>query len=395
MRAITLTIMQFNTFVKRVLDSEEFLANISLLGEITNLKYSGNNVFFDLKDSGAMVSCVKFGADNFNVKNGDKVTATGRVNFYVKTGRVSFVASKVEVYGLGDLYQKFIELKQKLEIQGYFRQEIKKEIPKYAKKIGVVTSETGAVIHDIINVARSKNKFTDIILYPSKVQGVNAEKELASGIEYFNTRDDIDVIIVGRGGGSLEDLAPFNTEEIVQAIFKSKIPIISAVGHETDFSLCDFASDLRVPTPSVASDVAVFDYNGEVEKVRQILKQEQYYIEKIISEKKKDVSVVLDSMTDKLKVKIAEGRTNLISEIERIKSDIQKIISEKKLQFYGVYNEISALNPLEILKKGYAVIEKDGKRVSQKSNLSVEDKVKLLLSDGEVYAKIISEGEEK
>ena len=253
MKTLTLTILQFNTFVKNILDAEEFLSNVSVVGEVTNFKMSGGHAYFDLKEESAMLSCVKFGASDLNIKNGDLLTVTGKVNFYVKSGRLNFIVSKVQAYGLGELYQRFLMLKEKLESEGLFREEIKKPIPQFSKRIGVVTSETGAVIRDIINVTKSKNPYTDIVLYPSKVQGVGAENELAKGIEYFNTREDIDVIIVGRGGGSLEDLAPFNTEKVVKGIYASNLPIISAVGHETDFTLCDFAADMRAPTPSAAA----------------------------------------------------------------------------------------------------------------------------------------------
>ena len=282
MKTITLSVVQFNTFVKNILDAEEFLSGISVYGEVTNLKMSGGHAYFDLKDESAMLSCVKFGASDLNIKNGDLVTAFGKVNFYVKSGRLNFIVGRVTQSGLGDLYQRFLMLKEKLEKEGLFSQEIKKAIPRFAKNIGVVTSETGAVIRDIIHVTRQKNPYTNIILYPSKVQGNLAENELAAGIEYFNTREDIDTIIVARGGGSMEDLSPFNTEKIVRAIYASEKPIISAVGHETDFTLCDFASDLRVPTPSVAAEVAVFDYFEQIKNNSNLNENIYYFITKNI-----------------------------------------------------------------------------------------------------------------
>ena len=169
MKTLTLSILQFNTFVKNILDAEEFLSNISVYGEVTNYKISGGNAYFDLKDENAMLSCVKFGASDLNIKNGDLITVYGKVNFYVKSGRLNFIVVKTESSGLGELYQRFMELKNKLEAEGLFRDEIKKQIPKFSKKIGVVTSETGAVIRDIINVTRSKNPYTDIVVFPSKV----------------------------------------------------------------------------------------------------------------------------------------------------------------------------------------------------------------------------------
>jgi exodeoxyribonuclease VII large subunit len=185
MKTLTLSILQFNTFVKNILDAEEFLSNVSVVGEVTNFKMSGGHAYFDLKEESAMLSCVKFGANDLNIKNGDLITVFGKINFYVKSGRLNFIVSRAQAYGLGELYQNFLLLKEKLEKEGLFREEIKKEIPRYAKRIGVVTSETGAVIRDIINVTKSKNPYTDILVYPSKVQGVGAEDELSAGIEYF------------------------------------------------------------------------------------------------------------------------------------------------------------------------------------------------------------------
>ena len=390
MKTLTLTILQFNTFVKNILDAEEFLSNVSVVGEVTNFKMSGGHAYFDLKEENAMLSCVKFGASDLHIKNGDLLTVTGKVNFYVKSGRLNFIVSKTQAYGLGDLYQRFLMLKDKLEKEGLFSEEIKKPIPKFSKRIGVVTSETGAVIRDIINVTKSKNPYTDIVLYPSKVQGVGAEDELARGIEYFNTRDDIDVIIVGRGGGSLEDLAPFNTEKIVRAIYHSQKPIISAVGHETDFSLCDFAADLRVPTPSVAAEVAVFDYFEQVRDIQRIAENNYYNITKMLKNKKAELKSVNEVVSANLKVKT----TSFYSVVKSVVKDIQALVESKRQRLAGEFNlvtgVISKLNPLEILKNGYSIIEKDNKRVSTVENLAVGDNVTINLSNGKVDAEIKS-----
>lgn len=395
MKTLTLTILQFNTFVKNILDAEEFLSNVSVVGEVTNFKMSGGHAYFDLKEESAMLSCVKFGASDLNIKNGDLLTVTGKVNFYVKSGRLNFIVSKVQAYGLGELYQRFLMLKEKLENEGLFREEIKKPIPQFSKRIGVVTSETGAVIRDIINVTKSKNPYTDIVLYPSKVQGVGAENELAKGIEYFNTREDIDVIIVGRGGGSLEDLAPFNTEKIVRAIYASNKPIISAVGHETDYSLCDFAADLRVPTPSVAAEVAVFDYFEQVRNINRVAEYNYYNITKIIKNRKHELGVVHAMIADKLKVKTIDNKSKVLSAVK----DIKNLFEVKKMalvnSFEKITSLISKLNPLEILKSGYALIEKDDKKLSSVKNIKPEDNISIRLADGKIDAVVKSVEEKK
>ena len=389
MKTITLSVVQFNTFVKNILDAEEFLSGISVYGEVTNLKMSGGHAYFDLKDESAMLSCVKFGASDLNIKNGDLVTAFGKVNFYVKSGRLNFIVGRVAQSGLGDLYQRFLMLKEKLEKEGLFSQEIKKAIPRFAKNIGVVTSETGAVIRDIIHVTRQKNPYTNIILYPSKVQGNLAENELAAGIEYFNTREDIDTIIVARGGGSMEDLSPFNTEKIVRAIYASEKPIISAVGHETDFTLCDFAADLRVPTPSVAAEVAVFDYFEQIKNISNLNENNYYFITKNIKELKNNVVSVTTSVIDKTKLKLEESKAELFLILKEIETKVTTGFKEKETCLNMVSGLISKMNPLEILKNGYSLVEKDGKKLSSKNAVKVGDEVTINLADGKVDAKII------
>lgn len=390
MKSLTLSVVQFNTFVKNIFDAEEFLHDISVFGEVTNFKMSGANAYFDLKDESALLSCVKFGASDLNIKNGDRVTVFGKVNFYVKSGRLNFIVGRAQAAGMGDLYQKFLELKEKLEKQGLFAEEIKKSIPRFAKKIGVVTSETGAVIRDIIHVARRKNPYTDIIVYPSKVQGVGAEEELASGIAYFNTRDDIDTIIVARGGGSMEDLSPFNTETIVKAIYKSKIPVISAVGHETDFTLCDFAADLRVPTPSVAAEVAFFDYFEQVSNIRSISETNFYYLSKLLKQSQNNLSVAESQVIDKTKLKLGESKASLSGLIKDIENLTNNNFKNRQTALSSVTAVIEKLSPLQILKNGYAVVEAGGKRLSSAKNINENDNILIKLCDGELAATVTS-----
>ena len=388
MKTITLSVNQFNTFVKNILDAEEFLSNICVYGEVTNFKMSGGHAYFDLKDETAMLSCVKFGANALNIKNGDLVTAFGKVNFYVKSGRLNFLVGRVSAAGMGDLYQRFLMLKQKLEKEGFFAEEIKKPIPRFAKNLGVVTSETGAVIRDIIHVTRLKNPYTNIIVYPSRVQGSGAEDDIVRGIEYFNTRKDIDTIIVARGGGSIEDLSPFNTEKIVKAIYASEKPVISAVGHETDFTLCDFAADLRVPTPSVAAEVAVFDYFEQLNNIKLINDNNYYFITKIINDRKKETANISSSIIDKTKLKIESSKNQIMMTVKDIESKIELIKKEKENKLSVLTNVISKLNPLEILKSGYAVVENQGKKLTTIKSAKVGDEITINLNDGKFDATI-------
>ena len=267
--SMQLSVLQLNNYIKRIIDNEELLIGIGLYGEVSNFKVAAGNAFFDLKEDGASISCMMFGSDVVRLENGQQVMLYGRLSYYAKTGKMSFVARRVEEIGKGALYLKYLELKEKLEKEGIFDVSFKKQLPAYANKIGVVTSETGAVLHDIMTIARSKNPKTDFVLFPAKVQGEGAERTIVDGINYFSS-SDVDVVIVARGGGSFEDLAPFNTEEVARAIFACKVPIVSAVGHETDVSISDFAADLRCPTPTAASETCVFNYFDAFSDIKNI-----------------------------------------------------------------------------------------------------------------------------
>ena len=355
MKTLTLTVFQFNSFVKKIFDAEDFLSNIAIIGEITNFKISGDNAFFDLKDENAMVSCVKFGARDLNLKNGELVSVQGRVNFYIKSGRLNFLVNQVMSNGQGDLYQKFMMLKEKLEKEGYFRQEIKKEIPKFAKRIGVVTSETGAVIRDIINVSTRRNPNVNIRLYPVPVQGEGAAEKIADGIKFMNKNQLADVLILARGGGSLEDLWPFNEEIVAHAIYNSEIPVISAVGHETDFSISDFVADLRAPTPSAAAELAVPD----VSKL-------QIDIEKYQNRLKLALSKKLDLMKLKYEKcintrafknpyeKIENYYLTLDNYIKMITIGATNNYKENRHKFENIVSKLDSLSPLKTLVRGYS-----------------------------------------
>ena len=261
-----ITVSQVSQYVKQIFDAEELLHGICVVGEISGWSYLRGTSYFTLKDENSAISCVCFTADKFNdFKNGDSVMVVGSVKYYTKTGKLNFNAIKIEPYGENVLYQKFLELKKSLEDKGYFLPECKKPIPKQIKRIGVVSSEGGAVIQDIINIRTRRNPAIDIVLYPVKVQGVGAENEIAHGISVLDNYN-VDVIVVARGGGSFEDLAPFNTEIVADAVFYCKKPLVSAVGHETDYTIIDFCSDLRAPTPSAAAELLCPDVSARKNK---------------------------------------------------------------------------------------------------------------------------------
>ena len=388
MQNLTLSISQLNNYIKNIFDNEELLIGVSVYGEVTNFKISNGIAYFDIKEEGAQLSCVKFSSFYPFAKNGDQVIVTGKLNYHVKLGKLSFVASKVEPYGMGELYKQFLELKERLGKEGIFDQSKKKEIPKYANKIGVVTSETGAVIRDIYNVTRSRNPFTDILVYPSKVQGVGAEDEIVDGIKFLNTLEDIDIIIVARGGGSFEDLSPFNTEKVARAVFESKLPVISAVGHETDFTLIDFAADLRVPTPSVAAQVAVYNYFDEVEYLSNMMIGIEKSLNNKMSMAKDNVSNYVNSILKTIKALLDVTYKDIEAAGLKISQKFKNILDDKKSYLQILTAKLEKSNPLTILKSGYSIVEKDGDIIDNVKKLNVGDIIDLRLSNGIITGKV-------
>lgn len=388
MQNLTLSITQLNNYIKNIFDNEELLIGVSVYGEVTNFKISNGIAYFDIKEDGAQLSCVKFSAYAPFAKNGDQVIVTGKLNYHVRLGRLSFVASKVEPYGMGELYKKYLELKARLESEGLFDESKKKELPHYARKIGVVTSETGAVIRDIYHVTKKKNPFTDILVYPAKVQGVGAENEIAEGIEFLDKNSDVDVIIVARGGGSFEDLAPFNTEKVARAIFSANKPVISAVGHETDFSISDFASDFRAPTPSVAAEVAVFDYYEELQCLEDKRERLKRTMQRLIEQNVKNVETQVSQIVLNVSNFVNVERKMLENKIDSIVNKVENIVENKNKNLNILVAKLEKSNPLTILKSGYSKLEKDGKIVSSVKNVSVGQTILNSLSDGEIESTI-------
>lgn len=392
METIKLNITQLNSIIKRIIDSEEFLQSISVYGEVSNFKISAGNAYFDIKEDGASLACIKFGADNLDIHNGDMVLLTGRLNYYIKTGKLSFIASIIEPYGLGELYKQYLLLKEKLTAEGLFDEQYKKELPRFANKVGVVTSETGAVIRDIVHVARKKNPYTDIIVYPARVQGVGAENEIIAGIKYFENTD-VDVVILARGGGSFEDLAPFNTESLVRTIFSAKKPIISAVGHETDFSLSDFASDMRAPTPSVAGELAFFDFNLAQENIEY---QKTRIVElgmNMIETKANLVESLADDVKNNIQFLLSAKQNALDLLANNVVSSGELTTNMHRSNLDKLVLNIEKSNPMTILKNGYSIVEKEGNKITSAKQTKVGDKIKVFMHDGKFDATITNKEE--
>ncbi|MGN1201096.1 MAG: exodeoxyribonuclease VII large subunit [Candidatus Caccovivens sp.] len=388
-QAYTLTVTKFNNIIKSIFNSEELLHNIKIVGEVFGISRAKNQIYFSLKDEESSLSCVSFYADVLeNVCEGDMVEVVGSPNYYTKTGRFNFLVTKVQPFGLGLLYQRFLELKNKLESEGLFAQEHKKPVPECIKRIGVVTSKDGAVIQDIKNVTWRRNRAIDIVLYSCKVQGIGAENEIAKGIEFFSNYDKVDVVIVARGGGSLEDLSAYNTEVVARATYNCQKPIVSAVGHETDFTIVDFVSDLRAPTPSAAAELLTKDTKqskaGLIKDLSRLSRQLDNFIADktmtLANDKNKFVVLAEDYITNK--------KLFLDKLVVRTSNRIENMLKNMDFDLKLKCAHLNKHNPLDILALGYAKIEQDGKCVKTVSDVDKQKPIEINFMDGKVLADV-------
>lgn len=387
-----LTVSRLNGYIKGIFESEELLQHILVLGEVSNFKLTAGNAYFSINDDEASLPCVCFGITHpsrgYIPKDGEAVIVKGSPNFYVKGGKLSFNVSKIQKYGAGELFNKYNELKNKLEKAGIFDVSKKKKLPAYPKRIGVLTGETGAVIQDIINITTRRNKNVDLVLYPAAVQGNNAVKEITKGLMFLDSYN-LDLIILARGGGSFEDFAAFNSEEVVMQIYTCVTPVISAVGHETDVSLSDFVADLRAPTPSAAAEIAVPNIS---ELKRNILNSGKLIQKQFLSLYNKNFSEVKSSaeklyLNSKLIFNKRYSRIN--SHKERLIFLSDKFFATKKNSVDSFLLQIDKLNPIKLLRKGYIKVLKDGKSIASVKKIKIGDKLKLKLIDGDIYADVV------
>lgn len=393
------TVAQANTYIKNMFTQDFLLNNISVKGEISNCKYhSSGHIYFSIKDKSGVLSCVMFAGRrkglNFQMGEGDKVIVTGNINIYERDGKYQLYADKIEQEGTGELFKRFLELKQELEDMGMFASEYKKEIPKYAMTVGIVTAATGAAIQDIINISKRRNPFVKLILYPAKVQGEGAAISIVNGIRCLEKMKP-DVIIIGRGGGSIEDLWAFNEEIMARAIFECTIPIISAVGHETDFTIADYVSDLRASTPSAAAELAVFEYDKLMEYLESLKDRLNYRVFHKIKTSKKQLEEAkwkLEKMSPAAKIRTLRQQVNTYT--KTIKEQMENKIREKRhvLALYSA--KLDGNSPLKKLSGGYAFIEdSNGKPLCDIHQIKISDSIDITLKNGKAKA-IISSTEE-
>ena len=390
-----ITITELNKYIKDKFEKDEFLQNVYVKGEISNFKnhYTGH-LYFTLKDENSLIKCIMFKGYaerlKFMPKDGTKVVVFGTVSVYERDGVYQIYVKAMKEDGIGDLYTAYNELKQKLEKEGLFDQKYKKKIPFMPKRIGVLTSKTGSVIRDIINVSTRRNPNVYIKLLPVPVQGEGAGTKIADAIKLMNEKNLADVIIVARGGGSLEDLWPFNEEIVARAIFESKIPIISAVGHETDFTIADFVADLRAPTPSAAAELAV----PEISKIEELLRNYQnrfkIALKKNIEFKRLRYEKCMQLRVYKEPLQAINERYIAIDiQVKSIINSInQKLIMSKK-SFAEHTAKLDALSPLKTLSRGYSITVKDGKTVKSAKELNSGDVINIKYSDGDVNATVV------
>ena len=385
---------QVNAYIKNMFTQDFMLNRIYVKGEVSNCKYhTSGHIYFSLKDESGMIACIMFagqrGGLSFRMQEGQQVIVLGNVTTYERDGKYQLYAKEIILDGAGALYEKFEALKQELGEMGMFAEEYKQPIPKFARTIGIVTAPTGAAIRDIINVAGRRNPYVQLLLYPALVQGEGASASIAEGIAALEKKG-VDLIIVGRGGGSIEDLWAFNEEIVARAIFECRIPVISAVGHETDTTIADYGADLRAPTPSVAAELAVFEYEtflNEVEeyriKIRKAIRQKAEWEKMKIGQ----YALQLKYLHPRNKLRDKQQRTVELE--ERFRQTMERKIDDEKRRFAFYIERMKGLSPLAKLNQGFAYIStENGKVVKTIADTANGETLNVYVTDGVIKARV-------
>lgn len=400
MKLKTLSVGEVNNYVKKLVENDFILKNLNVKGEISNLKFhSSGHIYFSLKDENSKVNCIMFKNNavnlDFRLEEGMKVEIKARLGVYHKEGTYQLYCENIKKAGIGELFEEFHKLKKELSEEGIFDEKYKRALPKFPKRIGIITARTGAAVRDIINVIQRRNKFLDIILYPAKVQGENAADSIIEGIRYFNNEKSVDVIILGRGGGSIEELWAFNNRYLAYEIFNSRIPTVSAVGHEVDFTISDFVSDMRAPTPSAAGELV----SPSLQEMINDLVNKKEFLHRAIDRKflnsKRDVDLLYKGLKGNNPKHIIEKRIKEVNSLEEKLNFLGKRkIDKAKDELIALNSILQTLNPLNTLERGYSVImDKEDKVINEVSELKKNDMVKVIMKDGSVNIdiKIINE----
>ena len=393
MKLRALEISEVNSYVKRILVNDPILYNLKVRGEISNFKvHSSGNVYLSLKDENSKINCVIF-KNNFDkslqINNGTKVVAKGYISVYEKDGSYQMYINEIEIEGIGNLHIEFNKLKEKLSKEGLFEAKYKKSIPKMPKAIGVVTSPTGAVIRDIINVIKRRFPKIHIKLYPVNVQGEQSKYDICEGIQFFNIQNNVDTIIVGRGGGSIEELWSFNEEIVAREVFNSKIPIISAVGHETDFTICDFVADMRAPTPSAAAEIATPSLDDIIFKLDNIKNRMGKSLNNQVNVDRYRLDSIINRINNHMDSYVIKDKIIQIDKIyDKISFDVENKVSIEKEKLIKTGTILHNLSPLATINRGYSIVQKDGQIVNSIKEVKFKDSIDIVLKDGNIECSV-------
>ncbi|MDC7302674.1 exodeoxyribonuclease VII large subunit [Agathobacter ruminis] len=387
------SVAQINKYIKNMFAQDFVLNHVSIKGEVSNCKYhSSGHIYFTLKDEGGVLKCVMFRQDrgglSFSMKEGDKVIVSGRMDVYERSGEYQLYAKEIELDGAGNLFLKFEALKRELAEMGMFAPEYKQPIPKYASTIGIVTAQTGAAIQDIRNVASRRNPSVQLILYPAQVQGEGAAETIVQGIRALETYG-VDVIIVGRGGGSIEDLWAFNEEIVARAIFDCRTPIVSAVGHEVDWTIADYVADMRAPTPSAAAELCVFDRNNFM----QDLAKSRMHMNTVMNNKIRHVRLRLENDAKHIELlspqhKLRELQQRLDNISDKITYVMKHRLDACRNRLQLIIRSLESNSPLRKMESGFAYVQIGQKRLISVDEIHQKDEISITLRDGEVLAEV-------
>ena len=388
------TVKQVNSYIKNMFTQDFMLNRIYVKGEVSNCKYhTSGHIYFSLKDESGPIACVMFagqrGGLSFHMREGQQIIVLGSVNVYERTGSYQLYAQEIRLDGEGTLYEKYQMLKQELEEMGMFAPEYKKAIPRYAKRIGVVTAPTGAAVRDIMNISARRNPYVQLLLYPAQVQGEGAKESIVRGIRMLETKN-VDVIIVGRGGGSIEDLWAFNDECVARAIFDCQVPVISAVGHETDVTIADYVADLRAPTPSAAAELAVWDYRqlqGYLDECRLRMNRSMTGTIRINRLRLKELDVRLSYLHPRHKLQDQQQR--LIELEEELRTLMRDRVKEARHRLAIQIEKLNGLSPVRKLNQGFAYVEEaDGGVVKSIRQVKMGDELTVYVTDGFIRTSV-------
>lgn len=417
------SVTQVNSYIKNMFTQDFLLRRLSVKGEVSNCKYhSSGHIYFTLKDSGGTLSAVMFASQRkglkFRLEEGQQVVVKGTVDVYERDGRYQLYASEIELSGRGDLYVKFEALLRELEEMGMFSAQYKRPIPRYARRVGIVTAPTGAAIRDIINISRRRNPYVQLILYPALVQGDGAKDSIVKGIRTLDAMG-LDVLIVGRGGGSIEDLWAFNEECVARAVFACRTPVISAVGHETDVTIIDYVADLRAPTPSAAAELAVFDYSRFeadllarrrkltremgyfTDRARARLKQEELKIKlhhpsHELNEKRQRIADIEERLNRQILFLSETDRERAARRKERLFRAVCSLTEKDRKRLEIVSGKLWGLSPLRKLSQGYGyVTDMEGNRLASVMQTQPGEEIRVQLADGNIEAEVTRRREEE